>query len=60
MTRLPVTVTDGTTGSASATFALDDATASVKDDLATIAVVLNTLLDAVRGLERRMGELENR
>jgi uncharacterized protein YoxC len=54
MIRLPARIVDSTTGAASATNTIDDTTASVKDDLATLASVVNQLLDAVKDLSRRV------
>ena len=54
--RIPGKITDSTTGTASET--CDDATASVKDDMATIASKINQLVDAVRSLDTRLAALE--
>lgn len=58
MIALPATVIDSSTGAVSATFTIDDNTASVKDDTATLAAVINQMLAAMRSYEKRISELE--
>lgn len=58
MIRLPIPITDSTGGSASATREIDDTTASVKDDLATLAAAVNDTHTLARALARRLLEAE--
>lgn len=64
--NLPGPLTDSTGGTASPTTVAAlgsaavwaDAVASIADDTATLAVTLNSLLDAYKGLARRLESLE--
>ena len=56
---IPAKIVDSTTGSASATNTVDDNTASVKDDLATLAAVINHLIDVMQSIHKRLEGLEN-
>lgn len=57
--RLPAKITDSTSGAVSASYTIDDTTASVKDDAATVANVINQILDAIRNLTKRLEAIEN-
>ncbi len=66
MQRIPGHLTDNSAGTASATAiaALSDGStyandvAAIRNNLATIAATLNSLIDLTKALARRVGELE--
>lgn len=55
--RVPGKLTDSTGGTASET--CDDTTASVKDDMASIILKVNDLIDTVIALAKRLEALES-